>query len=114
MHTKADYRKVLEGLFTLHPNIPLRMDYVIAYMLNELSISPEDYRNTMYDIKKFLQEETGVGSISILHGPNGGVFQAKRLAVSQQAVNDHVCPCCRNERVSKSEKTCWKCGGNLH
>ena len=29
------------------------------------------------------------------------------------AVNDCVCRTCRNDRCSKSEKTCWKCGGAL-
>lgn len=30
------------------------------------------------------------------------------------AVNDHVCPTCKNTRCSKTEKTCWRCGNNLH
>jgi hypothetical protein len=29
------------------------------------------------------------------------------------AVNDHICPSCRNDRCSKSEKSCWKCGNSL-
>lgn len=29
------------------------------------------------------------------------------------AVNDHVCPSCQNDRCSKNEKTCWRCGGVL-
>jgi hypothetical protein len=28
-------------------------------------------------------------------------------------INDHVCPTCKNDRCSKSEKSCWKCGGKL-
>jgi hypothetical protein len=28
-------------------------------------------------------------------------------------INDHVCPTCRNDRCSKTEKSCWKCGGKL-
>ncbi len=30
------------------------------------------------------------------------------------AINNHICPHCKNDRVSKSEASCWKCGGNLH
>lgn len=30
------------------------------------------------------------------------------------AVNDHVCPSCNNNRCSKSEKSCWRCGSSLH
>jgi hypothetical protein len=36
---------------------------------------------------------------------------------SATIINDHCCPCCPccgDKRVSKSEKTCWVCGGNLH
>lgn len=29
------------------------------------------------------------------------------------AINDHVCPHCQNDRVSKSEPSCWRCGGKL-
>lgn len=36
------------------------------------------------------------------------------VGVIYYPVNDHVCPTCNNERCSKQEKTCWKCGSNLH
>ena len=29
------------------------------------------------------------------------------------AVNDYTCPHCKNDRCSRSERTCWKCGGVL-
>lgn len=29
------------------------------------------------------------------------------------AINNHCCPHCRNDKVSKDERSCWKCGGNL-
>ena len=32
---------------------------------------------------------------------------------SVPAINDHSCPSCGNDRCSKSERTCWKCGGKL-
>jgi hypothetical protein len=25
-------------------------------------------------------------------------------------INDHVCPTCNNDRLSKTEKSCWRCG----
>jgi len=31
----------------------------------------------------------------------------------KSAINDHVCPGCKNDRCSKSERICWKCGGSL-
>lgn len=30
-----------------------------------------------------------------------------------QVVNDHTCLSCGNTRCSKTEKSCWKCGGKL-
>ena len=29
------------------------------------------------------------------------------------AVNDHVCPKCKNNRLSKTEVKCWSCGEKL-
>jgi hypothetical protein len=29
------------------------------------------------------------------------------------AVNDHTCPTCKNNRCSRSEVNCWKCGNKL-
>ena len=29
------------------------------------------------------------------------------------AINDCTCPTCKNDRCSSTEKTCWRCGGNL-
>lgn len=29
------------------------------------------------------------------------------------AVNNHTCPHCKNDRCSKTEKSCWRCGGKL-
>lgn len=30
-----------------------------------------------------------------------------------QIINDHTCPSCKNDRCSRSEKSCWKCGEKL-
>ena len=32
---------------------------------------------------------------------------------SEPPVNDHTCPACGNNRCSKTEKSCWRCGGLL-
>ena len=29
------------------------------------------------------------------------------------AINDHICKTCSNERCSKTEKSCWRCGAAL-
>jgi hypothetical protein len=38
---------------------------------------------------------------------------AKAMRDNQPAINDHTCPTCKNTRVSKCERMCWKCGGVL-
>lgn len=35
------------------------------------------------------------------------------VSIANEAINDHVCPSCKNDRVSKTETSCWKCGGLL-
>lgn len=35
------------------------------------------------------------------------------LKATAAVVNDHVCPSCGNDRCSKQERSCWKCGNRL-
>jgi hypothetical protein len=49
-------------------------------------------------IGDIIEHEFGVPPVVIPVSSNGPV------------INDHTCPTCRNDRCSKSEKTCWKCG----
>jgi hypothetical protein len=30
-----------------------------------------------------------------------------------KAVNDYTCPTCKNDKCSRNEKTCWRCGNKL-
>ena len=51
-----------------------------------------------------------------LISPDGNpsdMVEVATTSTSTVAVNDYVCPTCKNDRCSKSEKTCWKCGGTL-
>lgn len=32
---------------------------------------------------------------------------------ANQIINDYICPTCKNNRCSKSEKLCWRCGEKL-
>ena len=38
---------------------------------------------------------------------------ATTVAVNESLVNDHTCGHCGNNRCSKQEKTCWKCGATI-
>lgn len=35
------------------------------------------------------------------------------VATSVNVINDHICPTCQNDKCSKTEVTCWKCGNPL-
>jgi hypothetical protein len=37
-------------------------------------------------------------------------LQETKAAKPEKAINDYVCPGCRNDKCSKTEKSCWKCG----
>lgn len=45
--------------------------------------------------------------------PRGWAAASKMVEDMQPAINNHVCPHCKNERVNKTEKSCWLCGGLL-
>lgn len=45
-------------------------------------------------------------------GPIGPIV--KDSSTSNTIKNDWVCPTCKNDRCSKLEKICWKCGNNLN
>lgn len=42
-----------------------------------------------------------------------GIAVKKVISDILPAINNHICPTCKNDRVSKSEKSCWKCGNKL-
>ena len=51
---------------------------------------------------------------SFYSGPDGSspvIVSPQGVALA--AINDHTCPGCGNTRCSKSERTCWRCGGKL-
>lgn len=76
-----------------------------------------DYRATRIDL------EIEVENCYIDDSSRNKLFKVEAVAqtvvasiVSNKApINDHTCPnkWCGNNRCSKSEKVCWKCGGNL-
>jgi hypothetical protein len=35
------------------------------------------------------------------------------IVSSSMPTNDYTCPSCKNDRCSKTEKSCWKCGNKL-
>jgi predicted RNA-binding Zn-ribbon protein involved in translation (DUF1610 family) len=93
---------------------------IVFNILNPNACMSDDEEDFIYET---ICEEINVGNLGAVIGKAGGIF--KPLAVhtntvraaqknNSVAINDHVCPACGNDRVSKREKSCWKCGNSLH
>ena len=86
-----------------------------SMMVQDLNPHSLEWSNTCYEVANFLEEQIKAGSLIRTKGPRGGISfpQDKVETIPAPAINNHICPCCKNDRVSKSERTCWKCGGAL-
>jgi hypothetical protein len=58
-------------------------------------------------IHQSIHEQIALGNLVDIRGLNGGI------CLGNTVVNDHICPTCGNDRVSKNENSCWKCGNSL-
>lgn len=100
---------------------------LVSMIMQRMGVSPaqHDWRDAETKVVSFLADEVRAGALVRSRGPKGGIslptFTAElnrpihgQQATVAVAVNDHVCPGCKNDRVSKSEKSCWKCGCSLH
>lgn len=69
-------------------------------------------------VSSFLSEEIAAGRIVEHYIGMGMSWLEKKSIISNTsnpsaAINDHVCPTCKNNRCSKTEKKCWLCGNPL-
>lgn len=44
---------------------------------------------------------------------NGSVNVSNNNTLDTTTIDDHVCVSCGNQKCSKSEKACWKCGTKI-
>ena len=88
-------------------------------------------RNYLFDIDGYYCTEYGIDSVHISvpaiwawvkgERPDNTECIIHRLlndkvklpVVELIPINDYVCPHCNNNRCSKSERTCWRCGNLL-
>lgn len=70
--------------------------------------------NKAYVISKKYGTEYIFGYLNEDGSPSGwDIFFLESIEEYEPAVNDYVCPTCANDRCSKSEIKCWKCGNLL-
>ncbi len=75
----------------------------------------EDYISYLYDEGQIEKVPTGYEPTDLFLWPEdleSEISTSPNVNLSV-AVNDYVCPTCKNDRCSKREKICWRCGHNL-
>jgi hypothetical protein len=72
----------------------------------------QDYREVSNQVDKYLLQQLADKNLFWKKGKSGGIYRPINQK-NKVAINDYICPCCGNDRCSKSELICWKCGGNL-
>ena len=93
---------------------------MISLVLCTCGDTGESLASMSDQVRNYLKDNT-----TIVKGRMGGIMRptltaqfnasvARDLLKEVVATNDHKCPSCGNDRVSKCEKSCWKCGSNLH
>lgn len=83
----------------------------------------ENYDSVSLQVERFIRESP---SFELRQGKNGGVFRktlnfpvtsgtlpAPIPHVVAVTVNNHTCSACGNNKCSKDEKSCWKCGASI-
>lgn len=49
-------------------------------------------------------------AVNMKYVPKFAANNSVNKPVVAKAINDYVCPACSNDKCSKTEKSCWKCG----
>lgn len=116
-----------------NPNLRMNMPMLVTLMARHLEVTPVHWREAQDQILDYLRSLESVGKVNITKGKNGGVsrnsqppietkmtiggpvrFVGETIKVDPpKAINDHTCPHCGNTACSKTERSCWKCGGSL-
>jgi uncharacterized paraquat-inducible protein A len=116
MFSDQEFRSAMNAV--LDKNVqPMRRVDLVCLMGKELKVDPNRHYQFEIDAAAFMRQEAATGTILIRKGQYGGVWngiEKPAQASTTTPINNHVCPSCRNDRVNKSEKSCWKCGNPLH
>jgi hypothetical protein len=100
-----------------------------SYLMGRIPCYPREYAKVSRRVLDMLTLDGGIlEGYTVIRGRSGGIIRDKDYAAKDAAatqaiydalttaskpINDHVCPSCGNDKVSKTERSCWKCGGKL-
>ncbi len=140
MCKRDEIKTAIQAVFDEHPNINSIHTYALfSLIVPRLKITdPDTYSAYMLEFREMTKDPSS--GISLVKGRNGGVMrpgtmcacgvvakhcahhgqaaapiqrQAPSMVASNAAINDHTCTSCGNNRCSKTEKSCWKCGSPI-
>lgn len=125
--TDAEMDLAIKKVWDEYPHINAIPKYhLISRACHQLAVN---YDLFSQQFSEYIDRLVAAGTLGSRKGRTGGIFRQNQPSnritdddirkcmdklQSMPAINDHICPCCGNDRVSKSERSCWKCGGSLH
>jgi len=130
-YTDQDIDQALDQVFNKYgknsasSNVEVPFFACIFYILDLLKVdrgnSPYvtsiEYQRAEAYVRGYLWSKVALRELH-QNNPYGFLKRSKQTesAIAKQAgiaINDYVCPTCDNNRCSKSEITCWRCGNRL-
>lgn len=110
-HDPVNGKQVIGEVRVIHPSkVTSGVAEIWFTHLNRTEVRLE------FEIERYLAAPSAADPIadliSDLYDELAEIKPPKPKAMSP-AVNNHVCPTCKNARCSKSEITCWRCGNRL-
>ncbi len=139
MGKRDEIKTAIQAVFDQHPHVNSIHTYALfSLIIHRLNITdPDSYSAYMQEFREMTKDPSS--GVYAVKGRNGGVMrpghmcacgvrakgcvhhgavpiqqQAPSMVASNAAINDHTCTSCGNNRCSKTEKSCWKCGSPIH
>jgi hypothetical protein len=127
MDRDSEIRLVVQTVFGKysHPANHITMTFLVNDVTRKLIQSMSEYTVVAMEVERWIEAAIADG---FLHcATPGGLmlmtdYQQLPLSPTMQklsdnktseAINDFTCGTCGNNRTSKNEGTCWRCGGKL-
>ena len=124
-----EWRKYIQkGFWDRYPRVvKVNGPALITYTLNEVDCSPVEFRAWSESLGIYLKSvfSDPSGWMALTRGYNGGISLRQGMTPIQveqernqfkaeqaQVVNNYTCAC-GNDRLNKTEKSCWRCGAAI-
>lgn len=111
--TEEQFRVAMHSVFDQYPNCRIPQPVMVTVMCERLNVKPHEWKEAQDHILAYLSVHLDRGTLSITKGKDRDLLRNGPNASPAPTINDHTCPHCGNTACSKSEQSCWKCGGSL-